>query len=141
MQILIDKGSEVPVRKQLSEQIVFLIATGALKAGDPLPSVREMARRHEIHANTVSEAYQDLVQRHWLKGHRGKKMVVRPFDDLNRAVGDLDDVIDDTIRTALERGYTLQQLRKRLRERLLITPRSEERRVGKECRSRWSPYH
>ena len=23
----------------------------------------------------------------------------------------------------------------------LVTPRSEERRVGKECRSRWSPYH
>ena len=22
-----------------------------------------------------------------------------------------------------------------------FTPRSEERRVGKECRSRWSPYH
>src|SRR2546430_11905908 len=25
--------------------------------------------------------------------------------------------------------------------RALETPRSEERRVGKECRSRWSPYH
>ena len=24
---------------------------------------------------------------------------------------------------------------------LAVTPRSEERRVGKECRSRWSPYH
>ena len=24
---------------------------------------------------------------------------------------------------------------------LLNNPRSEERRVGKECRSRWSPYH
>ena len=24
---------------------------------------------------------------------------------------------------------------------LIIVPRSEERRVGKECRSRWSPYH
>ena|SRR2546422_11430795 len=24
---------------------------------------------------------------------------------------------------------------------LVATPRSEERRVGKECRSRWSPYH
>ena len=23
----------------------------------------------------------------------------------------------------------------------LLGPRSEERRVGKECRSRWSPYH
>ena len=30
----------------------------------------------------------------------------------------------------------------RLRRRLTAeTPRSEERRVGKECRSRWSPYH
>ena len=25
--------------------------------------------------------------------------------------------------------------------RMIIVPRSEERRVGKECRSRWSPYH
>src|SRR5205814_8504435 len=28
-----------------------------------------------------------------------------------------------------------------LRERSITTPRSEERRVGKECRSRWSPDH
>ena len=27
------------------------------------------------------------------------------------------------------------------REKLVETTRSEERRVGKECRSRWSPYH
>ena len=27
------------------------------------------------------------------------------------------------------------------RQRVFITTRSEERRVGKECRSRWSPYH
>src|SRR3712207_9493670 len=26
-------------------------------------------------------------------------------------------------------------------DRPIISPRSEERRVGKECRSRWSPYH
>src|SRR2546421_8454352 len=25
--------------------------------------------------------------------------------------------------------------------KIALTPRSEERRVGKECRSRWSPYH
>src|SRR2546430_3360276 len=33
------------------------------------------------------------------------------------------------------------QPRKRARFRLTVPPRSEERRVGKECRSRWSPYH
>ncbi len=49
-------------------------------------------------------------------------MVVRPFDELNHTVEDLDDLIDDTIRTALKRGYTLQEVRTRMRERLLITP-------------------
>ena len=28
-----------------------------------------------------------------------------------------------------------------MKNRLVMAPRSEERRVGKECRSRWSPYH
>jgi DNA-binding transcriptional regulator YhcF (GntR family) len=122
LNVRIDKNCEVSICKQLSEQIVFLIATGRLKAGDALPSVRQMALRHKIHANTVSEAYKDLVQRHWLKRHRGKKMVVRPFDNVDHSVEDLDDLIDDTIRTALDRGYTLQELRKRVRERLLIVP-------------------
>ena len=27
------------------------------------------------------------------------------------------------------------------RDKLIVVTRSEERRVGKECRSRWSPYH
>ena len=122
MRVRIDKESEVPICKQLSEQIVFLIATGSLRAGEALPSVRQMALRHKIHANTVSEAYKDLAQRHWLKRHRGKKMVVRPFDDLDHPVETLDDLIDDAIRMALERGHTLQELRKRVRERLLIVP-------------------
>src|SRR5437762_7000595 len=122
MKVRIDKASEVPVCKQLSEQIVFLIATGSLRADDALPSVRQMALRHKIHPNTVSEAYKEQVPRHWLKRHRGKKMVVRPFDDLDHPVEDLDDLIDDTIRTAIQRGYTLQELRKRVRERSLIVP-------------------
>ena len=32
-------------------------------------------------------------------------------------------------------GFTYQK------EEVRYSPRSEERRVGKECRSRWSPYH
>ena len=40
------------------------------------------------------------------------------------------------------RPPTLRPLRTRLRRRMYPTlTRSEERRVGKECRSRWSPYH
>ena len=39
---------------------------------------------------------------------------------------------------ALSAGRNIDLLEKQARE---FRPRSEERRVGKECRSRWSPYH
>src|SRR5436190_949762 len=39
MDIRIDNSSEVPIRHQLAEQIVFLTATDRLAAGDALPSV------------------------------------------------------------------------------------------------------
>ena len=39
-------------------------------------------------------------------------------------------------------GYSLALLGHRSKEKLQkVKQRSEERRVGKECRSRWSPYH
>src|ERR1035438_5182404 len=59
---------------------------------------------------------------------------------------------DQLVEFALQRGFLLLQVRlvvAQLRKLLLvgvqlfgvILHRSEERRVGKECRSRWSPYH
>ena len=66
MQIVVSKDSDVPLRQQLAEQIVFLITTGQLQAGAELPSVRALGRLSKVHHNTVSEAYQDLVRRGWL---------------------------------------------------------------------------
>ena len=39
------------------------------------------------------------------------------------------------------KDYTIVVHGKRYHEETRATFRSEERRVGKECRSRWSPYH
>jgi DNA-binding transcriptional regulator YhcF (GntR family) len=118
MEIRIDSSSEVPIRRQLTEQVIFMIATERLKHGDLLPSVRELARRLKVHHNTVSEAYQDLVRRKWLERRRGSRLAVlsleRPPD-----AATLDDLINRTIATAREKGYSLQELRERVRERLL----------------------
>ena len=124
MEIHIDKKSEIPVRQQLAEQIIFAIATEKLKPGEALPSVREFARRLKINRNTVSQVYKDLKHRSWLVGVRGSRVVVRArsrnVDRANDA--DLDDLINATIRVARERGYTLQMLRQRVRTRLLAQP-------------------
>src|SRR3712207_8962786 len=45
------------------------------------------------------------------------------------------------VRVAQQAGFTISEIRTLLDGFSEDTPRSEERRVGKECRSRWSPYH
>jgi DNA-binding transcriptional regulator YhcF (GntR family) len=42
MQISLSKNSDVPLRQQIAQQIVFLITTGQLRAGQQLPSVRSL---------------------------------------------------------------------------------------------------
>jgi len=122
--IRISKESEVSLRQQLAEQIVFLIATEKLRPGEALPSVRGLARRLKIHHNTVSEAYQDLVRRTWLVRRRGTRVIVRAYGPAaaSRRAPDLDDLINTTIRVAREQGYSLQALRERVRARLLAEP-------------------
>ncbi len=121
MQIAVSKKSRLPVREQVAAQITFLIATRALKPGDVLPSVRSLARRLGVHHNTVSHAYQELAKEDLLIRRRGSQMVVRRPDERLQQPGrrDLDDLINELIRTAREHGYTLQDVRQRLRERLL----------------------
>ena len=120
MQIALSKTSEVPLRQQLAEQVVFLITTGQLHAGEELPSVRALARQIMVHHNTVSEAYQDLVRRGWLRRRPGSRLVVgarsgAPLVEPH----DLDELINESIQRARNLGYTLQALRQRVRERLM----------------------
>lgn len=111
------------MREQLFTQIAFLISTEQWPADQQLPSVRALARKLQIHHNTVSQAYQDLVDSGYLMRRRGSRMVVRSLDRTASAQ-DLDDLINETLRTARARGFTLQQLTRRVRERLLEQPAS-----------------
>ena len=123
MQIVLTKDSDVPLRQQLAEQIVFLITTGQLRVGEELPSVRALARQSKVHHNTVSEAYQDLVRRGWLTRRRGSRLVVGTGSGTPSVPPhDLDELINESIQRAREMGYTLQALRQRVGERLLAQP-------------------
>ncbi|MBK5291145.1 MAG: GntR family transcriptional regulator [Acidobacteriia bacterium] len=123
MDIRINKESPISLREQIGAQIEFLVATGELKPGEPLPSVRALARRLRIHHNTVSQAYQDVTARNLLVSKRGSRLLVRTPEE--RAVTprpELDDLINQTIRTARHYGYTLEELSVRVRDRLMEEP-------------------
>jgi GntR family transcriptional regulator len=124
MKFAINPLSEVPIHLQLREQIIFRISTGELPIGHVMPSVRELARHLGISHNTVSHVYAELVHERWLVQRRGSRLaVVERGKDADAAeVKDLEDLINRTIRLASERGYSLQQLAARIRERLLEQP-------------------
>ncbi|HEY4354493.1 MAG TPA: GntR family transcriptional regulator [Acidobacteriaceae bacterium] len=124
MRIVLSKESDVPLREQLAEQIVFLITTGQLNAGAELPSVRALGRQSGVHHNTVSEAYQELVRRGWLTRRPGSRLVVGKglSNKPSLQSHDLDDLINYSIQRARQMGFDLQALRIRVRERLLAEP-------------------
>lgn len=61
MLLRIEKGSSVPISRQIAEQIASLCAAGKLKPGDRLPSVRELARDLAVNQNTILRVYERLT--------------------------------------------------------------------------------
>jgi DNA-binding transcriptional regulator YhcF (GntR family) len=70
-------GSEVPIYRQLVTQVVLAILSGDLRPGDRLPSTRELARRFDIHPNTISAGYRQLEREGWAERRHGSGVYVR----------------------------------------------------------------
>ena len=111
MRLWISKNSEVPIREQLVTQIVLGIVSNDLKIAERLPSTRELARRYDIHANTVSAAYRELARRGWVEFRKGSGVYVRPRNDEPLEDGlALDQVISRFLRNLREEGYSLAEI-------------------------------
>jgi len=67
-----------PIYRQLHDRILGLILSGALKEGEALPSVRQVASDYQINHLTVSKAYQELVDAGLVEKRRGLGMFVLP---------------------------------------------------------------
>jgi GntR family transcriptional regulator len=67
-----------PIYRQLRDRMVALILEGALKEGDPLPSVRAVAADYRLNPLTVLKGYQQLVDEGLVEKRRGRGMFVSP---------------------------------------------------------------
>jgi GntR family transcriptional regulator len=73
MDITINIDNPVPQFEQLIEQIKTAVTAGVLKAGDALPSIRQLANDLDLNSKTVAKAYK-LLERDSViesKGYRG----------------------------------------------------------------------
>ena len=65
-----------PIYRQLRDRVVAMILDGALKEGDPLPSVRNVAAEYRVNPLTVLKGYQELVDEGLVEARRGLGMFV-----------------------------------------------------------------
>ena len=66
-----------PVYLQLVEQVRTAAATGALRAGDPLPGIRPLAEELRVNRNTVAKAYAELESQGVIETQAGRGCFVR----------------------------------------------------------------
>src|SRR3954465_15671852 len=71
MLLHIDANNGLAVYEQIVRQVKFAIADGALRTGELVPSVRELARELTINPNTVARAYRQLQDDGVLEPVRG----------------------------------------------------------------------
>ena len=69
-------NDSTPIYRQLRDRVVAMILDGALKEGDALPSVRQVAADFQLNPITVSKAYQELVDENLVEKRRGLGMYV-----------------------------------------------------------------
>lgn len=73
----LDLDSETPIYQQIRDRVVEAIASGALRAGDALPSTRQLGVDLGINFHTVSKAYDLLRQEGVIRVNRKSGAVVR----------------------------------------------------------------
>lgn len=60
MEIIISSNANKPIYEQITSQIKAMIMSGELKTGDPIPSMRSLAKSIHVSVITVQRAYEDL---------------------------------------------------------------------------------
>ena len=80
MEIVLSNSSGVPIYEQIVTQVKKLILTGQLREGDPLPSMRQLARELEISVITTKRAYEELENQGLIITMAGKGCFVAGVD-------------------------------------------------------------
>lgn len=124
----------VAIYRQIVDQVRHGVATGTLRAGDQLPSVRGLAEHLAVNPNTVAKAYADLVRDGVVDSQHGRgffiadRRQVYSQDECNRR---LQQALDAFLSEALVLDFTPDEIRQAVDRKLaeITAARSAEQRT------------
>ncbi len=121
MQIRVIAGSSTAIYRQIADQIRRAVLTGEIKVGDPLPSVRELAKELVVNPNTVAKAYAELGRDGVIQSQPGRgacvakrRSVFTKAERLRR----LDSALDTAIADAISLDFSADEVTERLQLRM-----------------------
>jgi DNA-binding transcriptional regulator YhcF (GntR family) len=122
----LDLHSGIPVYRQIIDQVRGAVASGALTAGDQLPTVRQLAVDLAINPNTVVRAYRELELGGLLETHQGTGTFISnrkiPRADAERQ-RQLSQIATDAVARAGAAGFSLIDLMNELQGMASEQPR------------------
>ena len=117
LDIILSNSSGKPIYEQIADQVKEQIMTGALSAGDALPSMRLLAKELRISVITTKRAYEELERDGFLENVPGKGCFVAPQNrelmreaQLRRVEERLSQAVDE----ARKGGFSLEELQEML---------------------------
>jgi len=117
----VNPSDPTPLYAQLARAVQFAIATGKLRIGEQLPTVRQLAVDLRINANTVAKVYAELERTGILETQRGVGTFVcaRHFEagESRSRENNLRDFTDRFIAEAGALGFSLDDLIDQLHSR------------------------
>ena len=117
MDIILSNSSGKPIYEQITDQVKEQIMTGALAAGDALPSMRLLARELRISVITTKRAYEELERDGFLENVPGKGCFVAPQNQelLREArLRKVEDALSQAVDEARKGGLSLEDLQEML---------------------------
>ena len=107
----IDPADPRPIYVQVMDEVRRAVATGALAPGDPVPSIREVARQLRINPLTVKQAYGELEREALVEVRRGLGTYVRANASAEAAREEVARAVAErALRDAYRNGLTARTL-------------------------------
>jgi GntR family transcriptional regulator len=122
MLIAIDHDSGVPIYVQIMDRIKHLVATGTLKPGDQLPTIRQLSVALRVDPNTVVHAYRELDREGIISTQQGRGTFISEHPDSEQLSEmrqeRLNVIVGSAVLEALSLGYAEEDIRNAFEERL-----------------------
>ncbi len=110
---ILDLKAGIPFYRQIIDQIKFGIASGSLKAGEQLPTVRALAVELKVNLNTVSKAYKELEIQNILETQQGtgtfigKSEIKIPDNEKNKKI---ESICNEFTTIAFSYGFSIDDI-------------------------------